>query len=82
MSSSLNLKVKKFTLEVASSVGISIGSATSIRKDDEENISPTTVRRPRKVTRITIREVARDLATGMIKALTDVQRYLFMNHQF
>lgn len=60
--------------EVAASVGISIGSAVSIRKADEENLPPPQVGRPRKVTETTRRKIARDLMTGKIKTLTDAQR--------
>ncbi|KAF9285636.1 hypothetical protein BGZ68_003681 [Mortierella alpina] len=59
------------TREVAALVGISIGSAVGIRKDDEENIPPPQVGRSRKITKAARRKIARSLMTGNIKTLTD-----------
>ena len=64
----------KPTREVANNLGISISSAIRIRKDDLENIPPSTKGRPAKITKVTSRVLARQFNTGQLQTLQDGQR--------
>ncbi|KAG0274713.1 hypothetical protein BGZ96_004134, partial [Linnemannia gamsii] len=61
---------------VATSLGISIGSAVSIRKKNKENIPPSTAGRKNKTSPRTEEVVARLFKTGQMNTLRDGQRFI------
>jgi transposase len=62
--------------QVATSLGISIGSALNIRKKNKENIPPSTVGRPSKFSPRTKEVLARQFKTGQMTTPKDGQRFI------
>lgn len=62
--------------EVADSVGISVGTALNIRKENKENIPPPKIGRPSKISLRTREVLARQFKTGQMTTLKDGQRFI------
>lgn len=70
------LRQGKSAREVSRTLGISIGSALNIRKGEQENIPPTKMGHPWKVSMTTRRHVAREYNAGRITTPLEGQRLI------
>ncbi|KAG0195369.1 hypothetical protein BGX31_006351, partial [Mortierella sp. GBA43] len=70
------LRQGKSSREVAKTLGISIGSALRIRKEEQENIPEPKMGRPWKVSKTTRRHIAREYNTGNITTLREGQQLI------
>ncbi|KAF9125484.1 hypothetical protein BGX30_000442, partial [Mortierella sp. GBA39] len=62
--------------QVAKSVGISIGAAVNIRKNNKENIPPPKVGRQAKISQRTKEVLAREFKTGQLTTLHEGQQFV------
>ena len=70
------LQQGKSTSQVARALGISISSAIRIRRHEIESIPPPKMGRPSLVSPSTKRTIAREVDTGKLRTISDVQQYI------